>query len=131
MNQITIDVPEGYEWTGEVRLPLAGETYLDLDIGREVDTAFQDYVVCVRPILRSKWKPPAWLREGTWVAMDLGGNWYAYGGKPTLRPGMWSYGVESTLNLSRTPTHPCFNLTPFVPPPCTDWRTSLRQVKHD
>ena len=62
---VDLDVPEGYELTGELRLPKRGETIL---CPKEVvKYIYTDHITDMCPLLRKVWKPPAWLPNGCWV----------------------------------------------------------------
>lgn len=78
IQKITIDVevPDGYEATGEWRWPNADEPFLTvagtvctMHIGDTVGRRGN------RIILRKKWAFPAWFPNGWWL-MYCGGDWY-------------------------------------------------------
>ena len=70
-----LDVPDGYELTGEVRPPRRGEPNLTLP-GSKFNVAGHDFDCESRVILRKGWEAPAWVPEGCWVYWSADG-WYA------------------------------------------------------
>lgn len=68
---LSIDIPEGYEATGEYRVPRAGECILT-DQGVEPCDAGD---LCLSYlIVREKWQPPDFLSDGAWVWKDYSGE---------------------------------------------------------
>lgn len=130
--QITTDVPDGYEATGEFRVPKKGEHFIASinGFGDRFYLATYDYDDGInRIILRPVWKWPEFVKPGTWLAMDKNGNWVFYETQPQIE----SIGVQTEW----LPKGCAFVLAGafksffnFTPPPCTDWRTSLRQKPH-
>ena len=72
---ITVDIPEGYEATGEFRYPVSGELYL-VENESCADRASSEQIFGRRRfILRKKWTPPEFLRPG-WIAQMFDGRWF-------------------------------------------------------
>lgn len=101
-----------YEPTGEFRVPVKDDVYMDQPDGVSRSTGTN---IFARIILRPKWSWPAWL--GGWgFAMDKSGMiwWYS---RPTTRDSIgWItnalyLGVDNLRTLSPT----------FTPPPIADW----------
>lgn len=71
----------------------------------------------------AEWQWPTWLRAG-WIAMDSDGKWHAFDAKPTHNDADWwveSYArADGGVRLAS-------ELFDFTPPPCDDWKTSLRR----
>jgi len=112
--EVEVDIPAGFEF---VRFPFNGEsltcdgdTFCRVVVNGSLETM---------AVLRKLWQWPEWL-TAEWIAMDRDGGWWCYGDKPRLNDLGWSPcgGTNSSLR-------PC--LTTFTPPPCTDWRQSLRR----
>lgn len=125
------DIPEGYEVV-RFGIPVEGEQFLAFYGMKEVVTAAD--ISCPemckqRFILRPIWKPPAWLKPG-WIAMDKEGRWRWYANEPEPHPDplypMWRNKIQGS------PIDPLWNFAcvepPFTPPPCADWKQSLRQI---
>lgn len=70
---VVLEVPEGYELTGEFREPLKGDTFLMYGDRGGITTGSR---VFARPILRKVWQPPKWLPGGRWV-WKFDGRWWA------------------------------------------------------
>lgn len=119
---ITLTAPKGYEFTGEIRQATKGEHYYYLfgsDRGTVAECgSFTDYKY---PILRPTWQWPEWL-TAPYIAMDEDGNWYAYLVQPSMKSTSWCGGTCSYLGEG---------LNAFIPPPCTDWKQSLRRNPND
>lgn len=75
---IEVDIPEGYEATGEFRGVNPGDGFYLDDFGAAVPRT-NDISLGTRKrlILKKKWVWPAWLTAHC-IAMDADGNWYAY-----------------------------------------------------
>lgn len=74
---LNVDIPEGYEATGEFRLPLKGEAYLD----KYGEVIIASYNYCGDGsyiILRKTWTPPACLKNAAAFAREESGEWYAH-----------------------------------------------------
>lgn len=116
---IEVDIPDGYEATGEFRSPGLDEVYLQRG---EVKRSRFDHYASDFVIVRKKWQWPDWLKA-PWIAMDKNGEWYAYKEQPDLMDCFvtWQSSGPSSLVLID-----CL-LFDFTPPECTDWKQSLRK----
>lgn len=117
--QVSVELPAGWELAdSRMREPRQGECFVD-----DFDPAF---VVKSggsqrgpRIIVRRAWVWPAWLKCAA-VARDGGscGQWRAYTVVPTMGETGWNH------------SGPYVYLDPekfdFDPPPCDDWKQSLR-----
>lgn len=88
MIQLDIDIPEGYEATGEFRLPKTGEYRIGVR-GNVVETGDADWHFMPSIIIRPKWQPPACFPKGAryFGHAVLGTPWYVErldGTGPTL-----------------------------------------------
>lgn len=109
--------PEGYEIV-RIGLPSPSDWVMDYH-GRAIRVPARDLNIAWM-ILRPIWQWPEWL-TAPYIAMDSDGIWYAYTKEPSAVDDDWCYGGCDWLLLSdRT-------LLAFTPPPCTDWKTSLRR----
>ena len=116
--QVTADIPEGYEPTGEYRELRSGE------FGLFEGTAFPSQCDPLEyPVLRPLWQWPEWIKPGCWIALDRGGNWWLYTHEPQLHGGTWSSGCGRACPINEDFS----GVIDFTPPPCTDWRQSKRQ----
>lgn len=71
---VTVDVPDGYELTGELRPPKAGE--ISLMWGNPISFyKWNEDASAPCFILRKAWIPPAWMPEGYWLYKAADG-WY-------------------------------------------------------
>ena len=113
---ITVDIPEGYEATGEFRYPVSGELYLENE-GCADRASSEQIFGRHRFILREKWAPPEFLRPG-WIAMDDDGNWFWHESEPAIGNKRWLV------------TGGCALLSDFnwTPPTVTDWKQSLTRI---
>lgn len=116
--QLSTEVPDGFEVTGEFRPADSGDAWL----------AYRGAVCHGRsnfavPILRRTWTWPEWVKPGTWIAMDATGDWWFYDHEPECFTATWSSGAGRGLSVNEDFRH----FMDFTPPPCTDWRTSKRQ----
>ena len=115
---VDLDVPEGFELTGEYRTAIHDEYYL-IDnhlVGCcLINTRSDKY-----PILREAWKPPAWLPNGCWV-YKFYDDWFVSTTEPQ------PFGVESYRSPSNFVMLELFRLFggEFMPPP-----VNKIQVKH-
>lgn len=115
---IEVDLPDGYEPTGEVRPPKVGDHYLNY--WREVHLSDRDfYADQYRVIVRPVWKWPEWLKA-PYIAMDSDGLWWAFAVKPMPEFGCWQANGRPYMRLKN-------EFTDFTPPPVDDWRQSLRK----
>lgn len=106
IHKITIDVevPDGYEPTGEYRWPNPNEPFLAYT-GNVVTMPIGDTVGRRgnRIILRKKWAFPAWFPNGRWLVYRYG-SWYV--GDRELNSGLMAERVWE------------FHGEIFVPPTC-------------
>ena len=118
---IEVDIPDGYEATGEFRCPNVGEYWI---YDHCLPACGLGFVLPHSPrlILRKTWQWPEWLKA-PWIAMDKNGEWYAYKEQPDLMDCFvtWQSSGPSSLVLID-----CL-LFDFTPPECTDWKQSLRK----
>lgn len=68
---IEVDVPDGYEATGEFRSPTLGDVFLQRC---EVKRSCYEHYACDYVILREKWKWPESV-TANWIATDSDGRW--------------------------------------------------------
>lgn len=76
---IEVDVPEGWEATGEYRRVTRGERYLTCANGVQYvgtwcpkhEPSGSKYIV-----LRKAWQPEPWMPEGSWVYKSEWGSWF-------------------------------------------------------
>lgn len=106
---VEIDVPDGWD-----------VDYAELEHG----FSQSDGLVMIRGInlhLRKSWQWPSWL-NGKWLFMVPSGEWYASESEPLLRCNQenWDIVRGGACSLSK-------RFFDFTPPPCTDWKTSLRK----
>lgn len=94
--EITVDVPEGYELTGEYRVPGKYESYLSL--GGDVLIAHCSHVGTAAYLILRKLPDPdpepptiecSYLADG-WVAADKDGNVFWFRIRPTFNASAWS-----------------------------------------
>jgi hypothetical protein len=114
--EIKVSIPDGYVFDS-FRIPYPGDLYMvDGDVReRKCDTSIG--FPCL--IVRKDWVWPDWLKAG-WIAMDEDGEWYAYNYEPEPGKNVWfpvDDGDMSFLGI---------DLFRFDPPPCDDWKKSLR-----
>lgn len=119
--EITADVPEGWEVTGEYRPPRKGDQYLR-PMDRRVEVAGWDFDNdCI--IIRPAWQWPEFIRPGWWLSHNCYGNWFLSEKEPKPNGVSWEFGclvIGITSDIVRA-----FNLT--LPPLSEDWRKSPRQ----
>jgi hypothetical protein len=104
MKQITVEleIPDGREY-----------------VSHNVEKAgFRMFYVAIET--RPAWQPPEWLNPG-WIAMDKNGQWYWHESKPEYRGDFW---INDNGDSELDP-----RALKFTPPPCTDWKQSLREIK--
>lgn len=120
---IEVDIPDGYEATGEFRLPdESRECWLSNFSAVCEPHGGRATVHGPRLILRKKWQWPDWLKA-PWIAMDKNGEWYAYKEQPDLMDGFVTW--QSSGPASHTLIDS--GMFDFTPPECTDWKQSLRK----
>jgi hypothetical protein len=116
---VEIEIPDGYEFVG-VRTPKRGELYV-MNPG-EVNTAAFDWGNSPVIVVRKAWAWPSWLKA-VWIAMDRDGVWRAYLTEPRRSDAYASWSGSAQLNLGKGDSL----YFDFAPPPCDDWKTSLRK----
>jgi hypothetical protein len=120
---LELEVPEGWELTGEYRFSRDGEHFLT-SLGKVVKHRLSDAIP--RIIVRQDWQWPEWLKA-PWIAMDKSGDWFAYDGKPVL-------GQQSSISWKPQIDSGCSILDPSMYtinlPACEDWTKSLRKNPH-
>lgn len=87
MNQtfsITVDVPQGYEATGEYRPAIGEEIYLDRDSEGGIEAGPSR--AGSHFILRRAWMPPTWLPIDNWLYWN-GSEWKITNRPPRPRAG--------------------------------------------
>lgn len=78
--EIEFNVPDGYEFTGEIRPPKKGEPNLTLENRRNLESgifnvAGHDFDLESRIILRKTWEAPSWIPDGVWVYRHAALGW--------------------------------------------------------
>lgn len=115
--QVWVEIPDGFELACDMlRIPIEGEQFVAND--GKVSIAHDDHAL-PRVIVRPTWKWPSWLKAAAIVRVRYG-EWIAHESIPAFDDvyQVWkSDGRYFTIMPS---------LMDFTPPPCTDWRTSLR-----
>ena len=113
MVMMEVDVPPGYEATGEYRAANVGEIYM----GAHEPVVFQTNAMGVWPriILRPKWQPPACFPEGTWLYQCFGDYWYLSNIEPPphLFNSTWHIRRDDALPA---PDFAAFHGEKFTPP---------------
>lgn len=96
---ITVNAPEGFEFTGEVRTAKEGEYYAYFSgDGRleatksDLGTSYEYPILAIKKIEGFKW--PSWLKAG-YIAKNENGRYYAHEKVPTLFSYHWSNGGNS------------------------------------
>jgi len=92
--EIEVEVPEGYELTGEYRVPEVGEQFIN-SLGHANLPETGD-TVTRRFILRKKFVWPGWLKAVA-IAMEPTQNWYASSETPTLGKNGWLYNGQCQM----------------------------------
>jgi len=118
---VKVDIPDGWELADEKMRPAKrGEFYysgLKVEEWNIPDECYHNVA-----ILRKKWVWPKWLKVG-YIAMNKDGVWLGYQCLPYLNQTHW-ISNGNIVNLNRC-------LLDFDPPPCDDWKTSLRENPND
>lgn len=112
--EVEVDIPKGCE---VVRCESTDGTP-DLQFGESYNTYRVDGRIWF-VIYRPSWQWPEWL-TAEWIARDADGEWWAFNQKPRASCGSWISEGGRYFLLSK-------KLVAFTPPPCTDWRQSLRR----
>lgn len=115
---IKLDVPEGYELTGEYRKPRLDESYLfhsnSLWCCGSVKT--EEF------ILRKKWQAPDWIPDGAWVYQHgQTGVWWVARSKPSYDDrygsGVWLDGTGDETGDVHAMSIARLHNDAFSPPP--------------
>lgn len=117
---VKVEIPDGWELAcEEMRVPREGENYLACGA---VAPPPNGTSLFPRVIVRRKWTWPAWLKA-RWLFCDRSGAWIANSGaeRPRSGDGFWYF------NWGAQTASVCEELFDFTPPPCDDWRLSLRE----
>ena len=121
--QVYVQIPDGYELACDyMRFPKPGESVLSSS-GNVIAIHDADLTAMglLRVIVRPAWKWPAWL-TAPWVLQTPLGFWCACTSNPKWNEMGWlACGELVPLNQQH------FD---FIPPPCDDWRESLRRNPH-
>ena len=118
--EIEVDVPDGWEATGEYRVPYIGDFYVHHTGSSPI--AFQNVVIGPRNvvigpriILRKKYVPPSWLKPGTWIYKHGSeSHWSCSNVRPVVSESAGGYRFAYGSKYVSLPTE-CF--PDFVPPP--------------
>ena len=117
--ELSIDIPDQYEFSRLLNNDDVGDfDYPPLEAGESMfeTFSFRGRRYCV--VVRRAWQWPQWL-TANYIAMDEDGRWHAYLAEPSIRESNWIAGVTyHELGGS---------FTTFLPPPCDDWKKSLRK----
>lgn len=116
MNQtfnLSIEVPDGYEATGEYRTPTNGETYLTPGGVVATGPAEERYF-----ILRRGWIPPTWLPVDNWL-YNNSEQWCITNREPRQgRPNEWPRAGAGGVTISVKSLALIYGQT-FISPPET------------
>ena len=84
--------PEGWQYTGEFRVPEEGEEFVDKDglVTTMADTS--GMYPC--PIVVEDWQPPAWMPKG-WYCVDECGEEWCFDNRPMFQCGEWVAASET------------------------------------
>jgi len=114
---VKVEIPAGYELASDTIRPAEFGEYI-LENGHAKKWADTEKSCRYHVIIRKAWQWPAWLKAAALV-MDKKGRWMACKTVPTLTPDdswdpyVWWVPVAHEF-------------IDFTPPPCDDWRDSLR-----
>lgn len=101
--EVTLDVPDGYELTGEYKEPNkdGSDSFIGYD-GTKLSGHSLDTYGRKRFILRQAWTPPAWMPEGYWLYRMNSSDWFLAKNQPReiIQLGGTSGGFYSTDGLS-------------------------------
>jgi len=86
---LELEVPEGYEVTGEYRMLEKGDIYISYEGLKAVAT--ESYSGAPRFILKKKWEWPTWLKARCIVKHEEG-KWFSTTSIPVLVVHYWSRG---------------------------------------
>ena len=118
---VKVEIPDGWELADEsMRSPKFHEHYISAISGNVlVSRAAADRP---RVIVRRDWEGPLW-RLARWIAMDKAGSWQAF---PNIMPTIPVGTFWSAIDMAR-PSFLAPDCLAFDPPPCANWRNSLRE----
>lgn len=121
---VKVNIPEGYELACDhVRKPLKGEMFVSTDNDNATPQVAQwDYKYASCIIIRRAWQWPEKLNAAA-IVQCSNALWFACESVPEREGSFWS-GGGSWLNLNHAADK--FGILDFTPPPCDDWRESLR-----
>jgi hypothetical protein len=113
--QLTLDVPDGWEATGEYREPTALENYLTREgrVGTGIGPAG---ISCF--ILRRAWVPPTWMPIDNWL-YNNSEQWRVTNRAPrvpTPESGGWGRSVTGAITVEARVLAALYGQT-FTPPP--------------
>lgn len=116
---VKVQIPDGWELAcDEMRPPKQGEFYLIARDEVQCRAAGELHLAIPRVIVRRKWEWPAWLKA-EWLFQTNTQKWLATSVMPVLCDSYWYLAGEYfTLDM---------DALDFTPPPCDDWRLSLRR----
>lgn len=121
-------IPEGKELVRIGRRIAKGDQFLSYPCGQLLTAEYDFDAMRSVMIVRDKWEWPEWIRA-PYIAMDSDGDWYFFASKPIATKTQWLHeisNIEGRLLWSSGESD-SWNFTSFTPPPCTDWRQSLRR----
>ena len=101
--EITVDVSEGYELTGEYRVPLKDDWFLDIASSDAIraNNPWAEKRLILRKLPDPEPEVPVidlgpHIADG-WVATDMGGDVYWYSSRPECSDGLWLGGHDSNI----------------------------------
>lgn len=119
--EVTLDVPEGWVCVGR-RPPKQGEFIL-LDNGAPYK-ADRDFLSVPYFIIEPDWQWPNWIKSGTFLWQNHFLDWCLSQTEPSLDYNhAWCLSGKSIRVLDLLEV---LNVE-FSPPPCSDWKKSLRR----
>jgi hypothetical protein len=123
--QITAEIPEGYEPTGEFRGVSKGEHYITMLGDVLLSTGDDPRSELPRVILRPVWQWPEFIKPGTWFAYHSNFTFSLFSDQPKEARDCWcrQNGIGTEVYLTEQEAA----LIGFPLPPRGDWRQSLRQ----
>jgi hypothetical protein len=118
---VLVEIPDTHELACPyLRPPKKGELYF---VSGRIEVAGWDYGPSYeRIVVRPAWKWPEKLKAAA-IVQCSNALWFACEGVPEREGSFWS-GGGSWLNLTHAADK--FGILDFTPPPCDDWRESLR-----
>lgn len=107
--QVWVEIPDDCEVTSDATLESAAWEHAANEIPKHGRMVFS-----VR--IRERWQWPSWLKNFVAVTQEGDGRWFAWRNRePAITSNGWS-----------GPSFVSLKDFDFTPPPCTDWRQSLR-----